>query len=151
MRFRNTLACLATLALMGTAQAAPVSPQDPAYKMVAAADLALFDAAFSCDLETMAKYVSDELEFYHDNTGLARGKDDLLQKTKANICGKMRRELVPGSMQIYPLPGFGALQTGSHRFLHPAEPGNVGKGQFAHVWQFKDGSWKLYRALSFDH
>ena len=99
----------------------------------------------------MARYFTDDLEFYHDNTGLSVGKDDLLQKTRANICGKMKRELVPGSMIVHPLPGFGAVQIGRHRFLHPAEPNNIGQAEFVHVWQFKDGAWKISRVLSFDH
>lgn len=133
------------------AQAAPLKPDDPVYKAIAAADTAVFAASNRCDLEAMGQYFTDDLEFYHDNSGLSVGKDDLLQKTKANICGKMVRELIPGSMIVYPLPGFGAVEVGRHRFLHPAEPNNVGQAEFLHVWQFKNGAWKISRVLSLDH
>lgn len=153
MGWRITLATVAAtvaaMAMPGAAWAAPLSPQDPTFKAIAAADAALFDAAFHCDLDTMARYVADDLEFYHDEGGLAVGKADLIAKTRANICGKMKRELVTETLEVYPVPGFGAIETGSHRFLHPAEPSNVGKGKFAHVWKLDGTQWKLFRVLSF--
>ena len=151
MKYGRVGLCFLAVTLPAAVQAAPFKPQDPTYAAIAAADAALFAASYSCDLETFGRYFTDDLEFYHDNTGLSVGKDDLLQKTRANICGKMLRELVPGSMVVHPLPGYGAIQTGRHRFLHPAEPNNIGQAEFVHVWQFKDGSWKISRVLSFDH
>lgn len=153
MRCKKILVVVVALtvawALPGAAWAAPLSPHDPTFKAVAAADAALFDAAFRCDLDTMAKYVADDLEFYHDEGGLAVGKADLVAKTRENICGTMKRELVTGTLEVYPVPGFGAIETGSHRFLHPAEPNNIGDGKFAHVWKLDGTQWKLFRVLSF--
>ena len=37
-------------------------------------DSQLFDAYNSCDLATLSDMVDDNLEFYHDKTGLARGR-----------------------------------------------------------------------------
>ena len=111
----------------------------------------MFAASNRCDLETFEKYFTDDLEFYHDKGGLSVGKSDLLQKTKDNFCGKMVRELVPGTMMVYPLPGFGALEIDTHRFLHPGEPANIGQAQFLHVWQLKDGHWRISRVVSYDH
>ena len=148
---RLGLAVILALAVVGSAKADPLPAQDPLYKAIADADAALFGATNHCDLETLGKYVADDLEFYHDKSGLSVGKADLIQKTKDNICGKMVRELVPGSLAVYPLPGFGALEVGTHRFLHPGEPNNIGQAQLLHVWQLKDGQWKLSRVISYDH
>ena len=63
----------------------------------------------------------------------------------------MVRELVPGSLEVYPLPSYGAIQVGTHRFLHPQEPGSIGQARFIHVWQKTDGAWKLRRVISYDH
>lgn len=63
----------------------------------------------------------------------------------------MVRELVPGSLEVNPLPGFGAIEIGTHRFLHPREPGNVGQARFLHIWQNRNGAWKLSRVISYDH
>ena len=83
------LACL----LPAAVQAAPLPPQDATYQAIAAADAALFGASNRCDLESFGRYFTDDLEFYHDHDGLSVGKDDLIAKTRANICGKMVREL----------------------------------------------------------
>ncbi len=133
------------------ALAGGLSPQAPLFQTIAAADAALFAASNRCDLTAFGAFFTDDLEFYHDRTGLAVGKTDLLQKTRDNICGKMVRELVPGSLEVHELAGFGALQMGTHRFLHPGEPGNVGEARFIHVWQNKDGAWKISRVISYDH
>jgi hypothetical protein len=141
------LVCLAPVA----AQAAPLSPSDATYKAIAAADAALFGASNRCDLDTFGSYLADDLEFYHDRDGLSVGKDDLIQKTRNNICGKMVRELVPGSFKVYPLPGYGAIEMGTHRFLHPGNPNDIGQAEFTHVWRLKNSRWQLERVLSFDH
>lgn len=133
----------------GVAMAA--SDTGPLFEEIRSADTALFAASNRCDLETFGKFIADDLEFYHDMSGLSVGKADLLAKTRDNICGKMMRELVPGSLEVYPLPGYGAIEIGTHRFLHPREPGNIGQARFIHIWQKKDGAWKLTRVISYDH
>ena len=149
-KIQNLFVLLACL-IPGAAQAASLTPQDPLYKTIAAADAAVFAASNRCDLETMANFFTDDLEFYHDRTGLAVGKADLLQKTKANICGKMVRELVPGSLEVYPLHDYGAIQIGTHRFLHPGEPNNIGQARFIHIWRNQNGAWRITRVISYDH
>ena len=144
-------AMILALALLtpGAAMAAPDA--GPLFDEIRAADAALFAASNRCDLETFEKFFADDLEFYHDRSGLSVGKADLLSKTKNNICGKMVRELVPGSLEVYPLPGYGAIQVGTNRFLHPKEPGNIGQARFIHIWQKKDGAWQITRVISYDH
>ncbi len=133
------------------ASAAGLGPDAPLTRAIAAADAAVFAASNRCDLETFGTFFTDDLEFYHDRSGLSVGKADLLQKTRDNICGKMVRELVPGSLEVHELPGFGAVQLGTHRFLHPNEPGNVGQARFIHVWRNTNGAWQISRVISYDH
>jgi hypothetical protein len=147
---RAALVLLAILAPI-PAWAGGLPAQDPLYKAIAAADAALFAATNRCDLTTLDTFLADDLEFYHDKGGLSVGKDDLLQKTKENICGKMVRELVPASLEVHALPGFGAIEICTHRFLHPNEPGNIGQARFLHIWQNKNGAWTLSRVVSYDH
>ncbi len=117
---------------------------------VTALDKKLFDAYNKCDLATMSGMVEDGLEFYHDQTGLMVGKQPFLDAIKQNICGKTQRELV--SMTVYPLKGYGAVEVGVHRFTHPGEPGiNEGEAKFVTLWENKNGTWMLARAISFDH
>ena len=122
------------------------------FRTLAALDAALFESYNNCDLEKNRAFFADDIEFYHDRGGLTVGADKIVRQLKENICGKTRRELVPGSLEAYPLKGYGAVQMGVHRFFSPAdskEPAGVAK--FVHIWQLKDGTWKITRVISYDH
>jgi hypothetical protein len=74
-------------------------------------------------------------------------------RTAARTCPRargVRRELVPGSLRVYPISGYGAVQTGEHRFVQPggAPPTTA---RFVHVWRYDGGAWKASRILSLDH
>lgn len=117
---------------------------------ITALDKQLFDAYNTCNLEKLGTLVTDDLEFYHDKTGLAVGKQPFLKAIKENICGKVTRELVAGSLEVYPLHGYGAVEIGVHRFHHPNDS-DVGEAKFVQLWQYKDGAWKVSRVISYDH
>src|SRR3984893_8105814 len=72
-------------------------------KVIATLDSPLFAAYNQCDLQTFASFISDDVEFYHDKAGVTLGKEALTDAIKKNICGKEARELVPGTVQGYPL------------------------------------------------
>jgi len=121
------------------------------FDKVQSLDTQLFDAYNHCDLKTLGAMVSDDLEFYHDKTGLAVGKEPFITAIRENICGKVERILVPGTLEVYPIAGYGAVEIGVHRFHHPGQPDNVGEAKFVTLWQNKDGLWKVTRAISYDH
>ena len=127
------------------------SSPDQLFQTVKALDTQLFDAYNHCDLTTMASMVSDDLEFYHDKTGLAVGKQVFIEAIKNNICGKVTRELVPGTLEVYPLANYGAVELGIHRFHHPGDPSNIGEARFIHIWHNVDGKWVVTRVISYDH
>lgn len=122
-------------------------------RAITALDAALFDAYNRCDLDKFASLLADNVEFYHDLGGVTLGSAALTDSVKKNICGKVTRELVPGTLKIYPIKGYGAVEMGVHRFHHPGheDTEGVGEGQFVHLWQYKDGSWKITRVISYDH
>ena len=123
-------------------------------KAVASLDAALFDSYNTCHLEKFASFFTDDVEFYHDLDGVTHGKESLTNSIKNNICGKVTRELVPGSLQVYPLKGYGAVEMGVHRFHHPGHDDDtepVGEGKFIHLWQYKAGAWKITKVISYDH
>jgi hypothetical protein len=128
------------------------APPDPLSQTIAAMDKVLFDAYNTCDLDKLSTLVSDDLEFYHDKTGLAVGKQPFLDSIKKYICGKVHRELVKSSLEVYPLAGYGAVEIGTHRFTHPNNPAEgVGEARFITLWQKKDGAWRVTRVISYDH
>lgn len=155
---RNALLFVSLLALLGTGAAAQ-SPSkakapDELFRTIAALDTAVFDAYNNCDLEKFGSYFTEELEFYHDNGGLTdRTRQSLVESVKNYICGKVRRELVAGTLEVYPLKGYGAVETGVHRFHHPGrektEP--VGEAKFIQIWQNQNGVWRITRVISYDH
>jgi ketosteroid isomerase-like protein len=154
--------CLIALPVCGIAQSVPAYPTTPGkdrsgsdelFQTISRLDKEVFDAIDRCDMQTEASFWSDDAEFYHDKTGLMIGGQQIVQAFKNNLCGKVKRELVPGTLEVYPLEGYGAVEIGVHRFLHPWEQdhGVVGEAKFIHVWQHKDGTWKIARVISIDH
>jgi ketosteroid isomerase-like protein len=131
---------------------AQAAATDPLFQTIQKLDTELFTAYNNCDIAKLGSMVSDDLEFYHDQTGLAVGKQPLLDAVQKNICGKVQRSLVAGSLEVYPLKGFGAVEIGVHRFRHPGDnPESGGEAKFVHIWQNKDGVWRVTRVISFDH
>lgn len=128
-----------------------LAPTDDLYQTVVGLDKALFDAYNHCDLDRIASLVAEDLEFYHDKTGLAVGREPFVEAIKNNICGKVHRELVAGSLEVYPLKDYGAVEVGVHRFTHPNDPGELGQAKFVTLWHHVGGYWQVSRAVSFDH
>ena len=122
---------------------------DPLYQKISALDTKLFTAYNTCDLATISPMVDENLEFYHDKTGLTVGRQPLLDALKNNICGKVMRELV-GTIEVYPLANYGAVEIGVHRFRHTGDS-DTGEARFIQLWREKDGQWQLTRVISFDH
>jgi hypothetical protein len=129
-----------------------IQNQEELNKAITALDAALFDAYNKCDLAKFGSFIDDSVEFYHDQGGVTLGRAALVEAVKKNICGQVTRELLPNTLQIYPMKGYGAIEMGVHLFHHPGHPENgAGEGKFVHLWQYKDGAWKVTRVLSYDH
>ncbi len=134
------------------------APPDDLTKTITALDAEVFDAYNTCDLPKFASFFSDDLEFYHDEGGLSLGRQATVDAVKNNVCGKAHRELVPGTLAVYPLKGYGAVETGIHLFCSPEDAKKTGKcgdgsgvARFTHLWQNKDGAWQITRVISYDH
>ena len=128
---------------------------DPLYDTVAALDTAVFDAFNTCDqpgrLQKHAGYFDPAVEFYHDTGGVTWSRQDMLANTEKYVCGHFRRELIPGSLKVYPIKDFGAIAQGSHRFCQFADGSCDGLADFVIVWRHKDGAWQITRVLSYGH
>lgn len=134
-------------------QPAEDAEQHALFATIAAQDTALFDAVNHCELTTLQKFWSPDAEFYHDRTDPMLGRDRILESIKTNLCGKVERRLVPGTLEVYPVHGYGAVEIGVHRFYHPGvqDHGVVGEARFIHLWRYKDGQWQITRVISYDH
>jgi hypothetical protein len=127
--------------------------QEELTRAVTTLDAQLFDAYNTCNLEKFSSFFVEDVEFYHDKSGLMVGRKPLTESIKNNICGKVTRELVAGTLEVYPIHGYGAVEIGVHRFHHPGTQDHdvVGEAKFIHLWQYKDGGWKITRVISYDH
>jgi hypothetical protein len=161
-----------SLLLLGSTTALTQTGQSKLFETMQSLDSQLFEAANHCDYEKLTALVDENLEFYHDQGGLMLGRPAFLDAIKNNTCGVMIRELVPTTFQVYPIKDYGAIEMGVHRFHHPGhekefpaakqlgmtrflDPGAaewpVGEAKFLHIWQLKDGNWKLTRVVSYGH
>jgi len=157
--YRRMLLPLLVLAVLGArvegqvAGLDSIKNQEELDKAIGALDAALFDAYNRCDLVKFSSFFVEDVEFYHDQGGVTLGRQNLTDSVKKNICGKTTRELVPGTLQVHYMKGYGAVEMGVHRFHHPGheDAEGVGEGRFIHLWQYKDGAWKITRVISYDH
>lgn len=132
------------------------------FKTLKSRDSLLFDVGFNkCDIAQFEALVSDDFEFYHDQSGVTRSKSEFTKSIRDGLCKlsyKPRRELVEGSLEVYPMYDngvlYGAIQSGEHRFyaIEKDKPEYLtSTARFIHLWKLENGEWKLIRALSFDH
>ena len=118
-----------------------------------AAESALFSAFNQRDLTRVMSFFTRDLEFYQDNEGVAtyaQTKKDFGQMF--GQADRIRRELVPGSLEVFPIKNYGAMQVGRHRFCH-VENGKeeCGTFSFVHIWRRTDRGWQIARAISYGH
>jgi hypothetical protein len=157
---------LAAAAAAGAAGAVTVPPAPQLKQQIEVADRELFDLFFvqPCDQKRFRAMLTDDVEFYHDKDGFNMKSADDFMKAYTENCTRRadpttwrsRRELVPASLRIDPVPGYGAMEVGDHLFYerHGAQGAEklVGKASFAMVWVLgADGKWRVSRVLSSAH
>jgi hypothetical protein len=88
-----------------------------------------------CSMLATASFFAEDVEFYHDQGGVTLGRAALTDSVQKNICGRVTRELVPGTLQVFHRKGYGAVATGVHRFHHQGHEDTeaVGEGKFVHL------------------
>jgi len=142
------------------AQAVAEEPPSELFQAIATMDSLYFSAQNACDLEKYASYLSEDFEFFHDKGGFTPSKEDEMSGM-AIFCGEeqrrrqpLRRELTKGTLKVYPMDNYGALQFCDHVFYLQINDGTekvVGSGKMTALWQKEDDSWKLSRIISYDH
>jgi hypothetical protein len=148
MRRLASLLVLALASYVANAEDTPRSGR--LFDELAAMDRELFQAAFvDCDSGKFRSLFTDDAEFYHDRDGARYGED----VRRLGSCPRedgVTRTLVEGSLEVYPIKDFGAIQMGEHTFTKAGETGMT-VAKFVHLWSQIDGQWRLARVLSFDH
>src|SRR4051794_19368459 len=81
-------------------------PQESLSTIVASLDTALFNAVNYCDMPRVGSFFADSAEFLHDAASPLYGREAIVSSIRENLCGKVQRELVAGSMEVYPLKDY---------------------------------------------
>ena len=165
--FRHTCLAISALLLAAAGLSAQPKPGPVATKELfdelAEKDRMLFDSVFNtCDHQALGGLVTDDFEMYHDKGGLVATSGPqfvenirgMCERQKTGVDYRARRELVEGSLEVYPLNNYGAVQIGVHRFYRKTE-GQPDKlveiARFTHVWKKDGNGWRVARVLSYDH
>jgi len=160
--------------IAAVAQSAPAVKGAPQYHLtqgaaqnpettaaIAKADADLFAAVFDrCDADAVAAMTTDDMRFVHDKNG-ASTRAEFLDGLKGH-CGRVktgedfpaRRELVDGSLEVWPISGYGALEIGTHRFYArlPGKPETLTEtGNFMILWKQVAGKWLMAESISYGH
>jgi hypothetical protein len=119
------------------------------YDQIVRMDSIWEDSYNNCKLDVQEQLISEDLEFYHDKNGLLKSKTQLITALKNNICGKVTRELLKGSIEVYPIEGYGAVEMGYHRFHNINDRDQNSKyARFIHIWKKENGQWRITRVIS---
>ncbi|HVJ00340.1 MAG TPA: nuclear transport factor 2 family protein [Sphingomonas sp.] len=146
------------MSLLLLALAAGASLPDPADRSIETADAAFWRAFNACDRTAMERLIAPDAEFYHDKTGLTVGRERVVASLMGGPCGTpglhVRREAVAASVRTDPVPGYGAIVSGRHRFY--AQRGTApeavdGEARFAVVWRLTPHAALMERILSYGH
>jgi ketosteroid isomerase-like protein len=149
------------LLLIAAALSAAGQPPNPAsssesrelFDTIARLDTKIFGAFNAHDADALMAMFTDDLEFYQDNDGLKNYQECSgdFKKMFANT-PDIRRELVPGTLKIYPIKNYGAIEIGTHRFCHKENGRNeCGVFEFVMLWKKTGDSWKISRVVSYGH
>jgi hypothetical protein len=136
-----------------TGSRAAAQTSGPLFNEIQRLDSLQFDAFNSRNLDKLMNYFDNSLELYQDNTGVRN-----FDQTKQAFGGLFKmsyvlaRKLIPGTMEVYPIKDYGAIETGQHTFSH-VENGQLQSFtyKFMQIWQKKDGVWRVTREITYGH
>ena len=152
-----SLLCLcACFSMEAKAQSNDAPTQQELSTRIAALDRDLFEAFNACNLEKVASFFAEDVEFYHEKGGLTTTRTSVIDVMKKNLCSensnRVRRELIKSTFEVRPINTYGAVEVGEHRF-YLTQKGQQEKldgiGKFVHIWQNKDGAWRISRVISY--
>lgn len=152
--------------LLAAAQAAPPLslPEGAALtEAIRARDAALFALIFEgCDPDRLRTMVTADFEMYHDRDGVVATSAEAFVRDYAGSCAarrapdawRSRRALVAETLNVHPVPGYGAIEDGEHVFHERRGDGPerlVGRARFTQLWRLTADGWRLARVFSYGH
>jgi hypothetical protein len=149
-RFFTMLLLLVFTMMLNSANA---QEKTPLYKAILHMDSVMFDAFNTHNLEVIKTVFAPNAEFYHDRGGLGDYQTTMANfRTVFEKNPDLKRELLLETLEVYPIPEYGAIEIGTHRFTVSQDGRKITSlYKFIHTWQYKDGQWKVTRAISVGH
>lgn len=83
--------------------------------------------------------------------GATFDREAVVANTRKFICNKVRRELLPATLKVYPIKDYGVIDEDEHRFCQFASGECEGRAKFLIIWQNKGGKWQMMRVNSYGH
>ena len=157
------LVSLALMAAQPSAADVSVPTGEALVAAVAEHDAEFFSLLFEgCDADALGTMLTADFEMYHDRGGVvARNAEEFLagyrrscNERQAPDAWRSRRELVAATLNVHPVPGYGAIEDGEHRFYERRGNGPerlAGHARFTQLWRLDGGAWKLARVFSYAH
>jgi ketosteroid isomerase-like protein len=153
----NKAFVLVMLLFCGCASGGSMSNGLPAtsglYVEIQGMDNRLTEAFNAHDASALMSLFGRDIEFYHDTQGL-QNFDKVASGFKELFAAdnEIERQLVPGTLEVYPIKDYGAIETGVHRFCH-TENGKIecGDVRFVMIWRREDDQWRISRVVSYGH
>lgn len=105
------------------------------------------------NIEKLKNILSPAIEFFHDQTGLTDYNQNIKIFTDNFANKTVRRELQTKTLEVYPIGNYGAIEIGVHNF-YITENGQErfdSSPKFMHVWENKNGVWKIVKVVSYAH
>ncbi|MBV9883936.1 MAG: nuclear transport factor 2 family protein [Sphingomonadaceae bacterium] len=130
---------------------------------VRARDAELFALVFEgCDPDRLRAMITPDFEMYHDRDGVVARNAEAFVADYARDCAaqrapdawRSRRALVEGSLNVHPVPHYGAMEEGVHVFYERRGNGPerlAGRARFFHLWTLAPDGWRLARVFSYAH
>ena len=126
----------------------PLSAQTSIEVKIKSLDSLFFDAYNRCDTALQAKMYNDSIVFMHDKDGLTTSKKEIISSTVKYICGKVERQLIENSIEVYPIKDYGAIEIGLHRFYNKQENSYSPPYKFILFWKHENGEWTIEKVVS---
>lgn len=151
---------IAALSITGATSATTTSPEFSGARTGQAGHLhrtlSTLDGQFTqayndCATARLRSFFSTDAEFYFGGYGRA-SRLEVIDGIRGRACGRYIRRVDPASLEVFDLPGFGAIQTGRQQFCSTAKPACAGvASDFVAVWRQLNGEWKIVRLVRYGY
>lgn len=132
-------------------------------KILLEKDSLFWEGYNTCNLQLLARFLSDDIKFYHDKGGMTLGLENFKKRLKQNICNDsnytVHRALVLGTVNCYFLKkgdlNYGAIISYDQYFYHFEKGRKLNDeddtAKCICLWLYQNEEWKISEIFSFAH